>query len=514
VQHTSIAHRRRWAAAVAASGLALVVALAAASPAAARASGLKPMAARDAVAAMEAGTTLDHREIQGIVHLKNANVDKPFECTSCQFDGPVLAENAVFGRLVNFAGSTFNSSVKMNGATFVAPALFGSPSVDSSFAADADFTLATFGDLADFERTAFAGAATFVLTRFRGDAIFAGERPPCEGQNDRALFNGETTFERASFAAAADFRERFFSQSPDFRRASFSGRTDFSSSCFPNGAKFNWSRLGSETTFLAAMLGTNASAETAVDNVHSAGSVDFTAAQITGTLLVTNSDFGALSFADAVFDRGQLYLETVRAPDFFIDIGSIPSVLDTDRKTALSLLEASAKAKDDLALANDAHYQLQSLKSNDYWGPVHVLDAFFYGLIAGYLVRPDHPLFTLLALALLVSLIRVLLLVPEPSVAHEARRIRLELRLKLRKGLDRFGASIRIGPWLEKRFWPGLKLYGHELLDTLKLIWPRSAATATGRRLEAFAYRVLFVCMLFGFANSNPTLRQMLDALL
>ena len=63
-------------------------------------------------------------------------------------------------------------------------------------------------------------------------------------------------------------------------------------------------------------------------------------------------------------------------------------------------------------------------------------------------------------------------------------------------------------------FWPGLKEFGHELLDTLKLIWPGSAATATGRRFEAFGYRVLFVCMLIGFANSNPTLRQMLDALL
>ena len=78
----------------------------------------------------------------------------------------------------------------------------------------------------------------------------------------------------------------------------------------------------------------------------------------------------------------------------------------------------------------------------------------------------------------------------------------------------RLGVVPSAGGWLKKTAWPALGDFAHELLDTLKLIWPRTAAAAQGRRFEAFGYRVLFVCMLFGFANSNPTLRQMLDALL
>ena len=61
---------------------------------------------------------------------------------------------------------------------------------------------------------------------------------------------------------------------------------------------------------------------------------------------------------------------------------------------------------------------------------------------------------------------------------------------------------------------------GNELLDTLTVVWPRkpdpesSDWTRLSRRVEGLAYRILIVCVLLGLANSNPTLRQMLDALL
>jgi hypothetical protein len=53
----------------------------------------------------------------------------------------------------------------------------------------------------------------------------------------------------------------------------------------------------------------------------------------------------------------------------------------------------------------------------------------------------------------------------------------------------------------------------HEVLDTLAYIAPGHGEAAIGRRFESTVYRVLVVCALFGLANSNPTLRQMLDAL-
>jgi hypothetical protein len=56
-----------------------------------------------------------------------------------------------------------------------------------------------------------------------------------------------------------------------------------------------------------------------------------------------------------------------------------------------------------------------------------------------------------------------------------------------------------------------------QLLDTLALVGRRRSDGESGdssrRRLEILAYRLLVVCALLGLANSNPTLRQMVDAL-
>jgi hypothetical protein len=54
-------------------------------------------------------------------------------------------------------------------------------------------------------------------------------------------------------------------------------------------------------------------------------------------------------------------------------------------------------------------------------------------------------------------------------------------------------------------------------LDTFALLAPRRGSDAAARpllqRLEAFGYRLLLVCALIALANSNPTLRQMVDTL-
>lgn len=473
---------------------------------------LKPYPAKKAVALMTAGHRLNHAVIQGQVDLNDVTVTLPFECTNCRFEGPITARNAIFKRRVDLAGSTFTKPVQMVGATFEGPVSFGSTIAASRFEDEAKFAMATFDDTADFENVTFADT-TFDLARFKGDAIFA------VGGDFDAEFRGTTSFVRTSFAATADFRDRVFNQAPDFTEATFLGRSDFSGSTdFKKGATFEGTAFGPDTSFLGATL----EHEVTFDNVTSTGTLDLSSSCIMGTLDVSNAVLGGFSLADAVYDSGKVTLEDVTAPSFSFDISSLKylqagdaSSTEADRKTALALLEASAKAKNDLGLANDAHYRLQSLKSNDYWQPFHLLDLFFYNWIAGYLVRPDHPLFTLLALAILVALVRAFMLVPEPRTAGDPSRIR--------PGWTNRGHAIgakmavvtgRTGRWVHTSVRPGFAHFGHELLDTLKLIWPGSGATAKGRRAEAFAYRILFVCMLIGFANSNPTLRQMLDALL
>jgi uncharacterized protein YjbI with pentapeptide repeats len=456
-------------------------------------------------------------------------VTQPFECTACTFRGPFIGHDAVFKRLVDLSGSTFKRQVNLKGAVFEAPALFNSPSrPGTNFRSDAEFSLVTFDDLAEFERTRFAGKATFALARFRGDAIFWGMKP----------FKKEADFERASFSAAADFRQRSFAALANFKRVTFSGRSDFSGATFQADAEFNWTHFGRETTFLNATISAG-TVGTVLDNIRADGPIDFRAANINGRLRVANSEVPGLSFARANFcsDVGSkvecgLTVEKVSSSDFFMDLGSIEHVNvglpDADapatteaRKTTLALIGSSAKARGNLALANDAHYRLQVLKSHDYPWPLHVVDFVFYRIIAGYLVRPVHPLVTLVALAFLISFLRVVVLVPEtPDEDEPSSRVRPGWRQKLRAtagGLERLGNLIhlrRLGSWFRDSFLPGIEQLGHELLDALSLIWPGSGATKAGRRFEAAVYRVLVVCMLIGFANSNPTLRQMFDALL
>jgi hypothetical protein len=489
-----------------------------APPAYARGGELAPMSAKMAVAQMKRGVRLDHVLVKGRVSLNDATLTWPFECTNCRFVGPVSARNAVFMRRVDLAGATFTKTVQMVGASFAGSASFGSTIAPSHFRSGANFTLATFGDTADFENVSF-GDATFDLAHFKGDAIFAGG-------TFNAAFEGPTSFQRTSFAGTADFRDRVFEQTPDFTEATFAGRSDFSGLTeFKHGATFDETAFGPETSFLAAKFEGEARSGdvTIFDHVTSSGTIDFSAATISAPLRILKSVVGGLTFAQTLYrSGGTLTLDSDTAPSFYLDISSLPHVKGADasstvndRETALALLEASAKSDNNLSLANDAHYRLESLKSTQYREPFHLLDLFFYNWIAGYLVRPDHPIFTLLVIALLVSLVRAFILIPEPRTAGEPSRIRPELT----KRGEAVGATLaeitgRFGIWLHTSVRPGFTHFGHELLDTFRLILPGSGAAAKGRRAEAFAYRALIVCMLIGFANSNPTLRQMLDALL
>ncbi len=92
-----------------------------------------------------------------------------------------------------------------------------------------------------------------------------------------------------------------------------------------------------------------------------------------------------------------------------MDVGTVDqAVQPSDRLRVLEMVEASAKARNDLTVANDAHYDLAALRSNGYWWPWRMLDRGFYGGIAGYFVRPFRPMVTLLALAAILALVRTI----------------------------------------------------------------------------------------------------------
>lgn len=502
---------------------------------AAPAGGASTLSSADVARRLASGeaVSLSNTTLRGDLDLGGvAHVRASFRCLGCRLEGSLLGEDVVFERTVNLSGSEIAGRVALGGATFEAPALFGAPSgKSSSFIGRVDFRLATFEDLVSFQQGTFEAPADFTLTRFRDDAVFAEAELAGGAAFDSAVFVGRTrfdrsvfgnpsirlrrdrgqcepgggttearaSFERAAFRSATDFRAVSFQGDACFRGADFEGRADFSQAEFTKQAIFDLARFSQEATFRGAeFIGETSELAGGFDRVRSAGLLEFTAATFANKTFFTSIVAPRVSITGAHFEAPSppLVITEISSDDFVMDVDSIDAVENQGdvRERVLELIETGAKARGDLSLANDAHYRLEVLRSQDYAWPLHVLDLVFYRGVAGYLVRPVHPLVTLLALVLVVSAIRLRRrprrVTSGPSV--QTRAFSLRRRTSLRGAVDG---------------------YAHEVLDTLAFIAPGRSDTALGRRFESNVYRVLVVCALFGLANSNPTLRQMLDAL-
>jgi uncharacterized protein YjbI with pentapeptide repeats len=404
----------------------------------------------------------------------------PFVCRSCTFYGGMSATGVVFERTVDLSGTIVRGDVDFEQATFRGPALFGTPPAlpthNTLFGGGVDFQLARFEELVTFERATFMRGADFTLARFGADAIFA-----------EADFKGPAIFERSLFSTA-DFRQDRFRAGADFERTRFAGRADFGQSLFERTADFREARFAGDASFRGAFfVGDGTSLYSATfEGTTSAGSLNFSFATLASQATFAGmTAAAAISFADATLPpEPVLVMNEMAARDLFVAVPDVlHSVQPTDQQPVLGLLEATAQGRGDLGVANDALYAKRVLISRGYPWPKRVLDTVFYRAIAGYLVRPFRPLAALVLLAALMTLIRLFALRrPRPHVSHVH---------EIRHGVGR---------------------YVHGYLDTLALVG-RGKADSGGRRLEVLAYRILLVCALVGLANSNPTLRQMIDAL-
>lgn len=429
-----------------------------------------------------------------------------FRCRECTFRGRLAAPDVTFARTVDLTGSTFRRPVDFRGTTFRGPALFraapaetkgGAGDRPSRFLAGGDFSLAVFEDFASFKGSELNGAAVFRDTRFThvsfGGAIF-----------DSATFDG------GSFRGAARFNGAVFTNAARFGETDFSDRTNFSLSVFQSGAAFTGSHFSDGASFLAAEFASSAEGEEAArfDSVASPGNLDFTFARFVGgdeqadepSVVAVFSDLvcgRSLVLRDAVFpEDGRLAMDRLQVRDLVMEIDAVALIEDGargERRRVLEAIEESAKARDDLAEANDAHYRLQVMQSKEHGAVVRALDYVFYRGVAGYFVRPLRPLLVLLGLVLVVAVGREL----RGGRPSEAQPSSSRVRRVWRHGRER-----------------GAGLLAH-VLNTFALLGPRrgEGEPTLSERLEAFAYRLLAVCALLGLANSNPTLRQMVDTL-
>lgn len=444
--------------------------------------------------------------IRGLLDLSDLEtVDHPFKCRNCEFDGGLIASGVVFTRTVDLSGSEIRGPLAMQGATFKGPALFGTPPGGKAtvFVGATDFSLASFEDLTTFQYAVFAGHTDFTLARFRADAIFIYAAFRGQAAFRVAAFGGATRFERATFADGADFERTSFAGSADFRggairgpasfeRVDFRGRADFSLREFDGEAIFNTSRFLDGGTFIGTEFrGQHVEQAVSFDHASAPGSgLDFSSAALGNIATFNSVTAGAVSLRSMNFLSGSatLTLTDLTAADFRMDVGSVSHVAVDDRRLALRLIESTAKARDDLGPANTAHYALRALEGDHYAWPVSWLDWAGYRWAAGYLVRPTHPLVALVALVLLTTIIRVRR--PLARAARHARRRGFHLERVLRQLLGQF-------------------------LDTLWGIFTRASGKRAGlARLEYLVYRLLVACFLLGLANSNPTLRQLVDAII
>lgn len=464
-------------------------------------------------------------------------IESPFACRGCRFEGGLDWSEVVFKRTVDLTGSTVQADLKMHGALFEGAAVFSGPVTQAraTFDAEVDFSLAVFDDIVSFEDATFKRRAEFSSTRFLGnasfslatflagatfdDAVFVDEAGfasvalpgkdsareeggPCASEGfGQGAFEGTVSFDRASFRSTADFRQRCFGHDAQLARTDFGKRAEFTQAAFLGDTTFEGARMEGGATFRDADFDKSA----IFDQVAAGGSLDFTAVNFLGDAhffgLISDD---ALVFEDAIFTK-EVEMDQLSVASLLLGVDAGKRVIgDVEKRRILRIIESSAKERDDLDRANDAYFERRRLLSEEY-GPLRRLaDAVFFRGLAGYLVRPTHPLIALAALAFFAALVRCSLVFRSESSDLESSGSTNAEGAKSLRGLP--GLLWRHFREFVREYWRTVRRTVRDKQESEREPQPLF--------VEVAIYRALFVVALIGLANSNPTLRQMVDAAL
>ena len=443
-------------------------------------------------------------------------ITRPLRCRACRFEGQVRAADVVFGSLVELVEATFEADVDARGATFEGTIVLDR----ASFERGLDLTGAQFGGLASFESTNVDGPAVLDRAVFGGRAVFTGSGGGPGSCPDLGAFNAEASFRGATFLDAAAFRQRCFASSAHFDGASFAVAADFSLSDLAGTASFERVVFRQGVSFAVARFGSIARFENA---------------SLEGRFVATRAEFAARAAFSQMTGTGVLHLDRVTLPSapreplslnyvtlggLVMDLDLVPAINDDDdERTALALIESTARADGHAERANEAHYRLLVLE-NALLPPVQrTLDGVFYRRIAGYLVKPLHPLACLGLLAGVGALVRL------PPVLRRAWRRRPPLpapRLKRLAVRSKFAGLLLVEL--------GAGFFGR-LFETVGRSWSvrdrpspatvdppgrplrlRPLAITSLRWTEWLAVKVLVVVTLLAIANANPTIRTLVES--
>jgi uncharacterized protein YjbI with pentapeptide repeats len=489
-----------------------------------------------------------------------------FGCKRCKIQGGLSAQGVTFERRLDLSGSTIRRKVDLEGAVFLGPVRFGvqTEAIPNALGSDTDtcdradehasavfgsfviLARATFQDLADFENVTFCKPANLTGTRFRASARFGNAKFHGTARFRAAQFDRGAVFARDQFDRAPDFQAVTFGGVADFRRAAlgaptagtkgcsvcfadavFRERADFTGAYFNAPADFSEAVFAADAIFreatfspvlppcvgsVSASSPSNSSANDSTSSSSIPPSVSFDHATITGRLDLDDAVVKGCSVQLLNLTAGTLSLnlnDPELDPHFVLnaDRTSVGELLAkqskllefVDKENRIELLrrlESSARSHGNLRLANDAHFRLQQLAAEADWPPQRFADWAIYNNVAGYLVRPFRPLEWLVGIVLLATCIRALRL---RQGSESSKTVRVELP----PGTTRTDRDVSIFPrryvgTFATAFW--LTLSGRRELSPL-------------RAAEILVYGVLIACILVGLANSNPTLRDMIDAI-
>ena len=500
----------------------------------------------------------------GDLDLRGAGVRSAFVCKRCTILGGLRASHARFERGIDFSGSTVRGEVDLDGAVFSAAALFGAPSHQDGgtysavgfctrsgdrpgalFGNDVELAFATFEDIADFEGVTFCGDADLTSARFRAMARFANAEFHSTARFAAAAFERGVSFSNAAFDRDIDFTAATFGGVADFRQsllgsptrlnsdcglcfqdAVFRERGDFSNAQFNHPAIFRDARFGADAVFRDTVFdaepGEVGKQNPIVTFDHSTvgGRLELDGAKLKSSAELRSLSAATLSLPK--FDpRFTLAAEGVSIGRLFADIDSIDHVREErDRMRLLRLLESSAKERGDLRLANDAHFHLQELAAEDDGLPRRIADWALYKNVAGYLVRPLRPLEWLVGIVLFATLLRAYRLIGRRSrsarsgrsSSHSFTVSTLAVPAHSGRTLVRRQTVPVVAPTTSGATGAGHG-FGRTLITAFALTVAGRPEPSPLRRAELVIYVLLITCVLIAVANTNPTLRDMIDTI-
>ena len=520
----------RLRAALACIGAAAVVGAVAAWAAPASAQTGPTIGAADLVAALASGQPIDATNLRivgllDLTTLPNRQVTQALRCDACVITGGVRATDVVFARSVDLDGVQVLGPTDLRGAEFRGPVLVRGDTPESGFAEPVDASFAKFDDAVGFDGLRFGSDVTFAGARFARDVSFAG-----------SAFDGDANFDQVTFGGIASFRG-LRSLASDSDLAAFAGAVTFRNSVFQSAADLALRRYRrglelSGAVFVDLLTVANAEVTGEISGRGSAvatldarsliahgdvdltelrgGSVNLDRSIIEGTLLLGKMTVvGTTSLRGLTLGRDLLAADLVSGQlDMDLDLVQRAGSTSTQEQL-LTRIEATERTRGNSAAANDAEYRLLRMQGDRQRGLAGLVDRVLYQWIAGYLVRPSHPLVSLALLALLGTVARALYdrlrsqsAMPElDSELNRAGRLTVRVGAPVASWLNclsrALAADLRPKPNIALRDEDRSRPYAY-LIAGMKLF-------------EYVASKLLILVFLLSLANYNQTLRQLIE---